>query len=268
MAETLTEAAVRIVRISDPFQKAEISTAVAQQWQRGEIKNIGTSQLVDSPGRPEKPVLLPPQEMPRRRAGGTPHRRLTLLHALAHIELNAINLAWDLISRFAENKPEWPHQFFDDWVKVAAEEARHLLMLSHRLIELGSTYGALPAHDGLWQTAAITDDDALARLAIVPLVLEARGLDVTPVMITQLSSAGDTISAQVLQRILDDEIGHVAIGKVWFDWLCKQRGLDPIHHFQSLVRARFIGRVKPPFNQEARQSAFFEAAYYEILQYD
>jgi len=268
VAETLTEAAARIILTADPFQKAEISSAIARQWQQGDIRNIGTALAVGCPGRPEKPVLLPPQDMPRRRAGGAPHRRLSLLHALAHIELNAINLAWDLISRFAENSPAWPHQFFDDWVRVAEEEARHFLMLSHRLTELGSAYGALPAHDGLWQTAVITDDDALARLAIVPLVLEARGLDVTPVMITQLSSAGDTISAQVLQHILDDEIGHVAIGKIWFDWLCGQRGLDPIQHFQSLVRDRFIGRVKPPFNQEARQSASFGASYYEILQYD
>lgn len=268
MPETLTAAAAHILLTSDPFQKAEISSTIARHWREGIISEIGTAKQIDCPGRPEKPVLLPPQDMPRRRAGGAPHRRLSLLHALAHIELNAINLAWDLICRFAESKPAWPRRFFDDWVKVAAEESGHFLMLAQRLRELDSAYGALPAHDGLWQTAVITTDDALARLAIVPLVLEARGLDVTPVMITQLSSAGDAVSAQVLQRILDDEVGHVAIGKVWFDWLCEQRGLDPIRQFQSLVRSRFIGRVKPPFNQEARRTARFESAYYEVLQYD
>ncbi len=268
MPETLTAAAARILLTPDPFQKAEISSAVARRWQQGLISEIGKAVKIDRPGQPEKPVLLPPQDMPRRRAGGAPHRRLSLLHALAHIELNAINLAWDLLGRFAESTPVWPRRFFDDWVKVAAEESGHFLMLAQRLRELDSAYGALPAHDGLWQTAVITTDDALARLAIVPLVLEARGLDVTPAMIAQLASVGDITSAQVLQRILDDEIGHVAIGKVWFDWLCEQRGLDPIPHFQSLVRSRFIGRVKPPFNQEARRIACFESAYYEILQYD
>lgn len=268
MPETLTAAAARTLLTSDPFLKAEISSAVAHNWREGLISDIGKAVQIDRPGRPEKPILLPPQDMPRRRAGGAPHRRLSLLHALAHIELNAINLAWDLIGRFAESAPAWPRRFFDDWVKVAGEESCHFLMLSQRLKELDSAYGAFPAHDGLWQTAVITTDDPLARLAIVPLVLEARGLDVTPVMITQLSHAGDGVSAQVLQRILDDEIGHVAIGKVWFDWLCGQRGLNPIPHFQSLVRSRFIGRVKPPFNQEARRIACFESAYYEILQYD
>ncbi len=208
-------------------------------------------------------MLRPPRDMPRRRNFGAPAGRVALLHALAHIELNAIDLAWDLVARFGDSG--LPRAFFDDWLGVAAEEAEHFALLASRLDTLGSAYGALPAHDGLWEAAAATAHDLIARLAIVPLVLEARGLDVTPEMILRLERAGDCASAAILARIYRDEIGHVAVGLRWFDRLCHERGLDPEAAFHDRVRRYFSGALKPPFNREARDQAGLPAAYYEPL---
>ncbi len=216
----------------------------------------------ERPARPERPVLLPPREMKRRRHFGAAGGRIALLHALAHIELNAIDLAWDLLARFAAGMPR---QFADDWVAVAAEEAEHFALLDGRLAALGARYGDLPAHDGLWQSAAATAHDLVARLAIVPLVLEARGLDVTPDMIRRLERAGDADSAAILARLYRDEIGHVEAGARWFDFACRAQGLDPIAAFHDRVRRYFRGLVKPPFNREARDRAGLPAAYYEPL---
>jgi len=208
-------------------------------------------------------VLLPPRDMPKRRNFGSQAGRIALLHALAHIELNAIDLAWDILARFGD--PALPREFYDDWVGVAAEEAEHFALLAARLEGLGAAYGDLPAHDGLWEAAASTAHDLLARLAVVPLVLEARGLDVTPEMILRLERAGDAPSAVLLRRIYHDEIGHVAVGLRWFEWLCRRRGLDPAVAFHDCVRRHFTGALKPPFNIEARSAAGFPAAYYEPL---
>jgi uncharacterized ferritin-like protein (DUF455 family) len=207
--------------------------------------------------------LLPPRDMPRRRNFGSPAGRIALLHALAHIELNAIDLAWDLVARFAGDG--LPRSFFDDWLGVAAEEAEHFALLAARLDALGAGYGALPAHDGLWEAAAATARDLLARLAVVPLVLEARGLDVTPEMMLRLARAGDAESAAILKVIYRDEIGHVAVGVRWFELLCRERGLDPEAAFHDRVRRHFTGMLKPPFNRDARERAGFPAAYYEPL---
>jgi uncharacterized ferritin-like protein (DUF455 family) len=201
--------------------------------------------------------------MPKRRAFGSPASRIALLHALAHIELNAIDLGWDIVARFAGEG--MPRAFFDDWVGVASEEASHLELLTGRLADFGARYGDLPAHDGLWESAAATADDLLARLAVVPLVLEARGLDVTPEMAARLKRAGDPQSAAILRRIYSDEIGHVAVGVRWFDRLCHARGLMPEEVFRERVRRFFNGEVKPPFNREARAAAGFPARYYEPL---
>jgi uncharacterized ferritin-like protein (DUF455 family) len=201
--------------------------------------------------------------MPKRGNFGSPAGRIALLHALAHIELNAIDLAWDLVARFGG--AGWPRVFFDDWVAVAAEEAEHFSLLSARLAALGAAYGDLPAHDGLWEAAAATSHDVLARLAVVPLVLEARGLDVSPEMIARLERAGDTASAAILDRIYRDEIGHVAAGRRWFEWLCERQGCEPRQTFHALVRRHFTGALKPPFNRRAREEAGFAAAYYETL---
>jgi uncharacterized ferritin-like protein (DUF455 family) len=201
--------------------------------------------------------------MPKRRAFGSRAGRIALLHALAHIELNAIDLAWDLIARFS-GEP-LPRAFCDDWVCVASEEAYHFELLTARLADFGARYGDLAAHDGLWESAAATADDLLARLAVVPLVLEARGLDVTPDMVARLERVNDPLSAAVLRRIYCDEIGHVAVGVRWFERLCRARGLLPEDVFLERVRRCFKGDLKPPFNREARAAAGFPAHYYEPL---
>ncbi len=201
--------------------------------------------------------------MPKRRAGGSHAGRIALLHALAHIELNAIDLAWDIVARFANE--DLPRGFYDDWVTVAAEEAEHHALLSARLGDFGAAYGDLPAHDGLWEAAAETAHDLLARLAVVPLVLEARGLDVTPDMIARLDRLGDAESAAILRRIYEDEIGHVATGRRWFDFVCGRRDTDPVATFHTLVRRHFRGGLKRPFNDAARAAAGLGAALYEPL---
>ena len=209
----LAVAAVAVLETAAPAAKASLSRRTAAAWRRGEIAALGAAAPPERPARPEHPVLKAPRDMPRRRIGPAPEGRIALLHALAHIELNAIDLAWDLIARFSG--ADLPPASADDWVTVADEEARHFRLLSDRLTDLGAAYGDLPAHDGLWQAAAATGHDLLARLAVVPLVLEARGLDVTPGMIVKLNAAGDRDSARILEIIYDDEIGHVAIGRRW-----------------------------------------------------
>ena len=207
--------------------------------------------------------------MPRRRRAGAEGSRVALLHAVAHIELNAIDLAWDLIARF--EPPEagfYDASFYDDWVRVADEEARHHGLLTRRLAEYGASYGDLPAHDGLWQAAEATAHDLLARLAVVPMVLEARGLDVTLPMIESLSRAGDHASADVLRIVYRDEIGHVEIGRRWFEQVCRQRGLTPITEWHDLVRCHYRALLKRPFNDAARLAAGFNAAFYEPLAKD
>ena len=173
------------------------------------------------------------------------------------------DLACDVIARFADR--DLPRSYYDDWVGVAAEEATHFQLLSGRLNRLGAAYGDLPAHDGLWEAAVATAEDLLARLAVVPLVLEARGLDVTPRMIADFRRAGDDASVAILERIYADEIKHVAVGRHWFEWTCAKRDLDPVATFHTLVRQYFKGTLKPPFNVPARDEAGFYAAYYEPL---
>jgi uncharacterized ferritin-like protein (DUF455 family) len=224
---------------------------------------IGVAEPPARPGRPARPKLLPARDMPKRRAGGSQAGRIALLHALAHIELNAIDLAWDIVARFTAE--DLPRSFYDDWVTVAAEEAEHHALLATRLGDFGAAYGDLAAHDGLWEAAAETAHDLLARLAVVPLVLEARGLDVTPDMIARLDRLGDAESAAILRRIYDDEIGHVATGRRWFDFVCGRRNEDPIAAFHGLVRRHFRGTLKRPFNDAARDAAGLASALYEPL---
>lgn len=199
--------------------------------------------------------------MPRRGKAASEKGRIALLHALAHIELNAIDLACDIIARFADQ--DLPREYFDDWIKVADEEALHFTLLSKRLGDFGAAYGDLPAHDGLWEAAEKTAQNFLARLAVVPLVLEARGLDVTPALIANLKRADDPASVAILERIYADEIGHVAIGRRWFEWEARRQNLDPISTWHELVRRYYGGVLKPPFNREARDQAGMAAAYYE-----
>jgi len=253
---------VAILTTADPSAKAAASRTLVGAWHDGELA-VGQAAPPARPARLDRPMLGPPKEMAKRRAFGSRAGRIALLHALAHIELNAIDLAWDLVARFSG--AGLPRGFFDDWVAVAGEEACHFQLLAGRLAKLEAGYGDLPAHDGLWEAAAATADDLLARLAVVPLVLEARGLDVTPEMAARLERVGDGESAAILRRIYRDEIGHVATGLRWFRWLCLERGLTPQTVFQDRVRRFFKGELKPPFNYQARAAAGFPRSYYEPL---
>ncbi|WP_193179368.1 ferritin-like domain-containing protein [Nisaea sediminum] len=260
---TLAEAAVAVLETADPREKAKLGRAAVAAWREGAFQGIGSATAPERPGRPETPALRPPREVPKRKITGAPAGRIALLHALAHIELNAVDLSWDMIARYTDHG--LPEGFYIDWMKVADDESKHFLMISDRLEELGSHYGALNAHDGLWQAATETAPDLLARLSIVPLVLEARGLDVTPAMIKKMREVGDDASAEILQVIFDDEITHVAVGKRWFDHVCDREGKPRIETWQHLVRTHFRGGVKPPFNVPARELAGFAAAFYVPL---
>ena len=262
----LAAAAAAVLGTADARAKAEASRAAAERWRAGGIAALGAAAAPERPARPPRPELKLPRDMPKRRAAGTKETRIALLHAVAHIELNAIDLAWDIVARFAPGgpgaPPDLPREFFDDWVRVGDDEAKHFLLLSDRLAALGAAYGDLPAHDGLWQAAHETRHDLLARLAIVPLVLEARGLDVTPAMIARFDRLGDAESAAALRTIYADEIGHVAAGRRWFEWECARRGAAPVETWRRLVAAHFKGALKPPFNDEARAAAGFSTEYY------
>ncbi len=260
---TLAAAAVGVLTTAEAAAKAAAGRAVAAAWRAGRIAEVGTATAPDRPARPARPELRPPRAVQRRSIGAAPKGRIALLHALAHIELNAVDLAWDLIARFSGEG--LPRAFFDDWVTVADDEARHFALLTGRLAALGAGYGDLPAHDGLWEAAHDTRHDLLARLAVVPLVLEARGLDVTPAMIAKLESAGDADSAAVLRAIYRDEIRHVAAGARWFAWACARAGRPPAETWRALVAQNFKGVVKPPFNEAARRSAGLPPEVYRPL---
>ncbi|MBV9825448.1 MAG: ferritin-like domain-containing protein [Alphaproteobacteria bacterium] len=260
----LAELAAEILNAADPAEKVALSRRAASAWAGGDL-SVGAPAAPTRPARLPEPSLRPPRDMKRRRSFGSPNGRVALLHALAHIELNAIDLAWDIAARFAD--PRLPRAFFTDWVGVAAEEAEHYALLAARLRTLGARYGELPAHDGLWEAAAATGHELIARLAVVPLVLEARGLDVTPDMIGRLERAGDHDSAAILTRIYTDEIRHVAVGARWFAYCCDAARLDPEPTYHDRVRRYFSGLLKPPFNRVARDRAGFPARFYEPLAY-
>jgi uncharacterized ferritin-like protein (DUF455 family) len=193
-----------------------------------------------------------PRELPQRGLG-TAAGRAALIHAVAHIEFNAIDLAWDAVYRFRG----MPRGFYDDWVGVALDESRHFALLSGRLGELGFGYGSFDAHNGLWDMACRTAHDLMLRMALVPRVLEARGLDVTPGMITRLRSVGDLATVAVLELILREEVAHVAAGSRWFGWCCNARGLDPESNFREILQDHAAGLVRGPFNLDARRAAGF-----------
>lgn len=262
---TLVAGARAVVMASDPTDKVRLARATAAAW-RSRTLSIGalsaSEPMPERPGRPERPELRPPRDMPKRSPHGE-RGRVALLHSLAHIELNAIDMTWDLIGRFAHENV--PRSFFDDWVKVGHEEAEHFALVSRRLGELDAAYGDLPAHDGLWQAAQATGHDLIARIAVVPLVLEARGLDVSPSMIASLEDAGDHASAAVLQVIYRDEMGHVGYGAKWFRYLAERQGAAPEPLFHTLVRRHFRGPIKPPFNDRARAEAGLTPGFYKPL---
>jgi uncharacterized ferritin-like protein (DUF455 family) len=259
---TLTQAAVATLKINGAVDKAIATRALVGRW-REKAMEIGDCKPPPRPGRPERPALRPPREVPRRRITASIGGRIPIVHAIAHIELNAVDLALDMTSRYTSET--LPNDFYEDWLNIADDEARHFLMMNDLLEKLDTTYGDLPAHDGLWEAADATKHDLLARLAIAPLVLEARGLDVTPKMIDQFETVGDRETANALSIIMTDEVKHVATGKRWFDYVCGMRRLDPVSTWHQLVKRYFHGDLKPPFNIAARSAARFAAAFYEPL---
>lgn len=262
---SLAEGARAVIECPQADEKARLGHAVAGLWRSGELPLVPAGEdwrMPDRPSRPARPELLSHREMPKRTFKG-PRGRFALLHSLAHIELNAIDLTFDMAGRWSGEA--LPRAFFDDWVKVGDEEAKHFLAIQARLAAMGGGYGDLPAHNGLWEAAEETRHDLLARLAVVPLVLEARGLDVTPVMIERLIGAGDPESAEVLRMIHREEQQHVGAGARWFAYLCRIRDLAPEATFHTLVRKHFRGLLKPPFNVEVRNAAGLYPPFYEPL---
>ena len=257
--QTIAEVALKSLSAQSPEEKLNITFSATEDWFDGKIEHSFNKSAPSRPGRPEKPELRIPQEMPRRRNAKARAGRIAMLHAIAHIELNAIDLAWDILLRFGE---KMPRDFVDDWIKVANDEAKHFGLLDARLKGADSFYGAMPAHDGLWQSAETTSHDLLARLAIVPLVLEARGLDVTPALIKKFNSANDQKSVEALQIIYQEEIEHVRAGQKWFTYVCNLRNLNPEETYQNLVKKYFTGSLKPPFNVDARNQAGLSENFY------
>lgn len=259
----LALAAERVLRTGDPLEKAQLSRATATSWRelrKGDAQYvIGSASPPEIPARPNLPILKPPREMPRRRPGSL-NGRLALLHAIAHIELNAIDLHWDIIARFSCVR--LPIGFFDDWVSAADDESKHFMLLSDRLKSHDSFYGAFDAHEALWDAAHATANDLIGRLAVVPMVLEARGLDVTPGMIKMFGNAGDQESVAALKVIYTEEVAHVAFGSKWFNFLCGREDCDPKDRFHELVRTYFKGALKPPFNDEKRAEAGLPLDFY------
>ena len=263
MDQTLAEMAVAVLTTADGRAKTALSRACAARWQAARAAGapipIGQATPPDRPARPARPELLAPRDMPRRRPG-TAAGRIALLHAVAHIELNAVDLHWDIIARFTHIP--MPPGFHDDWVKAADEESKHFNLVCDCLEAAGSHYGALPAHASMWRAAEDTADDLMARLAVVPMVLEARGLDVTPGMIDIFRRAGDAGAVAALETIYAEEVHHVAYGSKWFHFLCGRHDLDPRDVFHDLVRRHFHGALKPPFNEEKRAEAGLPPDFY------
>jgi uncharacterized ferritin-like protein (DUF455 family) len=255
--------AVEVLTTADGRAKTALSRAHAARWfaarAAGTPIPLGHATPPDRPARPAEPVLLSPRDVPRRRPG-TALGRIALLHAVAHIELNAVDLHWDIIARFTH--VPMPPGFLDDWVKAADEESKHFNLICDCLERLGSHYGALPAHAGMWRAAEDTAGDLMARLAVVPMVLEARGLDVTPGMIEVFRNGGDTVAVDALSIIYAEEVHHVAYGSKWFHFLCGRADIDPKEAFHALVRSHFHGALKPPFNEEKRAEAGLPPDFY------
>ena len=242
----------------DPARKAALAHALRRDAAEARDEALGVSLCLTPaaplPGRPERPVLVPPQKVERRGSLQSPSGRAVLIHALAHIEFNAINLALDAVWRFAD----MPAAYYHDWLRVADEEALHFELLAAHLRRLGHDYGDFSAHNSLWEMADRTAGDVLARMALVPRTLEARGLDASPVVRTRLADAGDQDAAAIIDIILRDEVGHVAIGNRWYRWLCGQRGLDPVSTYAELAARYQAPRLRPPFNLAARRAAGFD----------
>jgi uncharacterized ferritin-like protein (DUF455 family) len=259
-ATGMRAAALAVLAIDDPARKAVETRGLYTRWLADPegcpvLSEALIAEPPGLPGRPSRPRLVPPKQVPAR-SPFTPEGRAGLLHAIAHIEFNAINLALDAVWRF----PHLPATYYGDWLRVAHEEALHFQLLSEHLASLGHAYGDFDAHDGLWLMAQRTADDVLARMALVPRTLEARGLDATPPLQAKLARAGDGRAVEILALILRDEVGHVAVGNHWFHWLCERAGLAPVPAYQALARLHHAPRLRGPFNLSARRDAGFSDA--------
>jgi uncharacterized ferritin-like protein (DUF455 family) len=259
----LRQAALHWLAECDAAAKCAGVRDLARCWSDGRLALAADASLDSTqpiPGHPARPELIAPRDVPRR-AMHTPQGRAAMVHAMAHIEFNAINLALDALWRFAD----MPRDYYADWLRVADEEALHFNLLAEHLQTLGYAYGDFPAHNGLWDMALKTQHDVLARMALLPRTLEARGLDVTPGMKTRLVQAGDAAIAPIMDVILRDEVGHVQIGNRWFNFLCAQRGLEPLATYAGLFAQHHPAPLRGPFNMEARRAAGFSEAELQAL---
>jgi len=261
-SNNLFERAYECLHCNNVDQKLRWTRRTQRELANGEleIKDIGKVEQIGEPGRPRKPKLVSGREVPMRSLN-SPEGRAAFIHALAHIEFNAINLGWDAVYRFRG----MPDQYYLDWARVAAEEAVHFKLLREQLLISGYDYGDFPAHNGLWEMAQKTADDVLVRMALVPRVLEARGLDVAPGMIDKFRAQNDKAMVNVMDVILREEVGHVEIGSRWFRYLCEQRGLDPESIYRELFEAYMNNQIKGPLNKAARLRAGFSEQEIDYL---
>ena len=261
--------ALDVLQTADGRAKTALSHKYAAEWRAaradGAFPKVGSVLPPMHPARPEAPELLSPRDVPRRKPGSETGR-IALLHAVAHIELNAVDLHWDIIARFSHIP--LPAGFYDDWASAADDESKHFNLMCDCLEELGSFYGALPAHAGMWRAAEDTAEDFMGRLAVVPMVLEARGLDVTPAMIKVFQNAKAKSAVAALETIYAEEVSHVAYGSKWFNFMCGRENEDPKEVFHKLVRTYFHGTLKPPFNEEKRADAGIPPDFYWPLTED
>ncbi len=246
----------------EPRDKVMATRKLVRDWRKGVLPSTFNTDMPDRPAWPERLELRHPGQMPKRGRGGSERNRIALWHSLAHIEFVAIDLALDIVGRFGGEMGE---AFIADFLSVAADEAMHFALIERKLGQMGARYTDLPAHDGLWSAAQDTAGDVAARLAVVPMVLEARGLDVTPATLERVRAQGDEGGAKILKRILDDEIRHVRAGSTHFDEICRKRGKSPENCWKMLVRRHFRGSLKPPFNDSARLAAGLSRDAYEAL---
>lgn len=258
----LFKSAYKILMCKNPFDKKIRIEALERAWHLGLVDKLATPiHTVEVPGRPIQPNLVPPREVKSRKLSSL-EGRAALIHALAHIEFNAINLALDAIYRFQS----MPDQYYSDWLKVAREEAYHFNLLALYLKKISYQYGDFPAHNGLWEMAITTAYDPLVRMALVPRLMEARGLDVAPLIISKLQQVGDDEAIAILKIIEKDEIEHVKIGNYWFNYLCNERKICPISQFKALLNQYGRRQVKPPFAYDSRFKAGFTESEMAVLE--
>jgi len=247
---------------ADPVAKCAQVRSILQDWDANRLAidlDAVDVEIIREPGRPERPVLVSPRDVERRKMS-TAEGRAALIHSLAHIEFNAVNLALDAVYRFRG----LPRDYYADWIRVAADEAYHFSLLRDHLVTLGFDYGSFTAHNGLWEMAIKTAHDPLVRMALVPRLLEARGLDAAPALIAKLTASGDTRAVEIMRIIQRDEVEHVRVGNRWYAYLCKQRGVDPVATFRWLL-AEHGARVRPPFDRAARRRAGFSDEELAVL---